>query len=465
MIFRDINIINTCHVLHPEKSIPPDLCPADEIAAPDKLMKVMSAPLRAWKRHTYDNHEFFYLKVKWRRTFHNCVRSEYFYVICDDPLIFSRDVHDYRAVFVVTCPVFSYVKGLRSYYYTVANEFTTNVDVVYPHDNHLNLLLNSSAYTICNGLILELAKMRSGGTNMATVEHIKDYFAMYPAYQPVPDHFMDLYISHRYPQIAEHPYLYYYTPDCPLTEFLNETYNPYDQHTNQYTDAMNRVCYRTSQKIIRFSVQPRFNESDYPVDKHMIDIVSLLRGIAQRRAVYKWYLRNRYEIFAKYLQFNKQTKISQFLLKRVCAIYNETPCRRLFKVFKDVLMFMGPRPTWIHRSIIVKLIRNPEEWHPKIPMGFIKHCAEIMFTEVTFRVFTMDEQVKERFEEVFENCMVDESRIKIRLWDLVPEIRPYYEARISSRLCALTAATRDHGSALWEPIQCWLESNKNALIL
>lgn len=440
-------------------------------------MKVFDAPLRAWKLHTYNNHDFFYLRVKWRRAFHSCVHSEYFYVICDDPGIFGRFargepwLHDYRGVFIVTCPIFSYLKGSRSYYYSVANAFTSSIEVVYPHDNQLDLLLNSSAYTICNGLIIELAKMRAGAPAQLGLERIRREFDDYHA---IPEHYMDLYISHVYPQVADHPYLYYCTPGCPVTEYLNDTYNPHDQHTNQYTDAMNRICYRTSQQIMRFSVQPRFSENDTldrPVDKHMIDFVSLVRGIARRRAVYRWYLRNRYEIYARYLEFNKHTTITQFLLKRIFALYNRTPCRRLFQVFKDIIGFMNPRPFWIHRSIIMGIIRNPDEWQPAVPLGFIKYCKEITFTRVTFRIFTMDLHVRERVSEIFADYIAavgdDPIKIRIRLWDILgmtphgQRVRAYYEARIASRLCAIGAG---RGPAFWEPMRSWFEANRYALI-
>lgn len=487
MIFRDINIINTCYVLHPEKSIPPDLCPADEIAAPCKLMKVLGAPLRAWRLHTYNNHEFYYLRVKWHRYFHRGVYSEYFYVLCDDPGIFGRFARgeqtreDYRGVFTVTCPIFSYLKGFRAYNYSVSNSFTSTVDIVYPHDNHIDFLLNNAAYTICNGLIIELAKMRAGAANQVGYNAIlRDY----DIYGHIPEHYMNLYITHQYPQITDHPYLYYYVVDCPVTDFLNETYNPHDLHTNQYTDAMNRICYRTSQRIIRFSVAPRFNENDIvdrPADKHMIDFVGLIRGISERRAVYRWYLRNRVEIFARYLEFHRRTTITQFLLKRVFTIYHERPCRRLFQVFKDILAFMDPKPFWIHRSIILGLIKTGDEWQPSVPIGFIKHCAGIVFTQVTFRIFTIDDHVKSRIEEIFDDYIVPVSdyigdtvpiKIRIRLWDILDlapgnsnagRSRLYYERRVLSRIGALSALC-SHNAAIMEPMRSWFEKNRDALI-
>ena len=423
-IFKEIHVIGQAFISHPLKKIPSDLCPREEIVAPNKVEAVMNIDEHLWTDTTYNGCTFKKLFVPWHKSYedYNRIYSVAFYVLCENPAMFfdlnalgegygslgasaiqiEAWLHTWaRTPVVFTSPLLMY-NGRRNIplYYTVTNSFPSDPHYITPLEECCTQLLENDAYSIANGLTLAIAMQRNGvwsGENLHRA--LVRYFANLDdidIFTVISDGLTELYMAHVYPQIADHPNLYancFPLADDHVRRLLTAKYNPDNTYVIQYFDEQRCIEYVTSERIVRGEFPPA--DCGFR-DKVVPDCATMFKKISDSKACLRWYRRNAEVIFGGTDELGShKRKVAHMILRRLCFMYTRRPCRRLHGIFRDMLGYFGITASkWFIETQVMKLAEEHYifygSWIPWMPIAFLKDALEVEpFTQRGFSVLTM----------------------------------------------------------------------------
>lgn len=328
MKYNELFLMNHVYVDHPNKNIPIRLCPRDEIAHPKKIHDAIFSKKKRWHHTKINNVYMSYKRINYNKQLYDDICASHFYVVTESRSIFKdckrvnkyshRDMVEFLSkhqstLFLITTPVFNLTTEEDTYFSMPA----TIEQTPYFSDTGTTItlrdLIDSQSYTVCNGITVFLAMLRSKiwdihEARIAIEEwyqfHKNDNVEMSEVWQ-------FLYINHPIPMIAEFP-IYYATmypavPDVffkffdiedtvPLAQFMNEN-NDTCFHATPITSMFpyfNRSVFNyynndfssnDSTTDLIFDVPYNFEESDLK----QIDIEGFFISIVRSRRAWRWW--------------------------------------------------------------------------------------------------------------------------------------------------------------------------------
>jgi hypothetical protein len=237
MIFKETNLINTMYVMPYHERRRHGLCAREEIADPAKLCALVEGPRLCWDVVGEGAEALHRTWAPWKRAWEvagGTIRSSGFYVLCDRRTMFARMRRILMAArpsqtelelwlttywdtpFLITCPVL--VQSLRqdqardpATAYFVNNRFPVQRVPIVSHTDVVSQMIVAQAFTLCNGLTLFLAMCRAGRVPLAvsravlanTVTRFDGDITM-----QLEGNWLDLYMMHPCPHVADHPWFY-----------------------------------------------------------------------------------------------------------------------------------------------------------------------------------------------------------------------------------------------------------------
>lgn len=238
MIFQELHRINQTFILDPFVYTPTDLCPREEIVAPEKLLAVVHSDRREWEPYVTPMGDTLQrIWLPWTPTYSDRVSGVCFYVVARDPELFDsvRTVTSpgppsgdpdasallawllrWRAhYFLVTTTLLMYHGDTSDIIYSVNHGVATlTTPLVYTAPT-LDQMIDHNAYTVGNALTLMLAMERAGYWRSAAVQEALHRFhalggghGLGAAVSPIPQPFIVFYSQHTLYHISNYALLY-----------------------------------------------------------------------------------------------------------------------------------------------------------------------------------------------------------------------------------------------------------------
>lgn len=415
MELKQLHCINQVYIQLPNHNVPHDICPRVEIASPDKLLHVAtdSFPVAEWSNVTLYDHDFLYRYVNHPET-HICYDKEItingFYILTTDPDIFfsiPQSCDDENTVynwllkwahkyFMVTCPI---IDGQ----YSIANSNSNKLIPIVPTEDAIHQLVIENCYTLCNGLTLLLALLRSQMLNdLLVINVLNRFFGGNDDdwYAPIPEEYFNIYVSNPMPQTSEFPFLYACMGKQKVSQFVMEYLNTqYDFRDRTiitgnvprtrlyYTSFTSAALPHVSAKEAEFygmqHVIPNVDSIVSLVDNnyyHTIDLGGFLRNIVATKGMWKWWRRNK-SVMTKIIDaFETPLMGTTFILKRLFQLYNESkyPHSRIRAIWKDVCHDPNMMSSFLVKymnALMNKMSRGTTVWLPEPPVSFLLDVA------------------------------------------------------------------------------------------
>lgn len=325
--------MNQAYIVHPLHRAPVKLCPRDEVAHPEKLVKIVRKHRRNWREIRIYDHMCYYIRGEYDRTFYQDVSSSHFYVLTDASSIFMfSDAESVGAddgnqmleflkkhaftPFVITTPVLRLDTGTNApdlHYSVPISHFHAPIYMSTGNTLELRDMIHSMCYTQCNGLILFLAMVRGHYWVPKVAYHaLKEWNASGPIAADLTPLWQDLSTTHPVPMIADFP-CYYATMNPPVPmKFMDLLYDEDTIPITQYvddTDPEGPTCIYASP---RTAMMPYLNKAviDYyhpdllysntntmwappfdleEEDIHMVDMEGMFLAILRSRRAWGWW--------------------------------------------------------------------------------------------------------------------------------------------------------------------------------
>lgn len=454
MKYQEIFLMNHIYVSHPNRTIPPRLCPRDEIAHPSKIVDTVFTLYKRWRPIKINDHMIHYKRIEYDHEFFDDVSSSHLYVLTDSPSLF-KDVKNVRTdsaedmfsylqkyqstLFLITTPIFihrelqanvHYVMPVDAYQHPIFIQLGNTVEV--------RELLDMECYTICNGMTIFLAMLRSRVWNIRDARIAMERWSTRYNIGDIQTQDMDpiwqfLYMNHPVPMIAEFP-MYYATmyPNVPETfyKYLKEEEDTVP--LSQWIDGTNEnqvKCFYASPITSMYPYfnrstfdyyNPNFKDTDYPTtvldtpfgleseDSQQIDIEGFLIAMVRSRRAWRWwrrngctYLRKVWEVIGDSYTFSHQFLYTLFYLYEMPYKNIKYPRSRVRAIWNLVLSLYKISPIEIQMYIVTHLVKkrvystfNSSRIHPTIPLAFmldlLKHCGKnINWFEVhKYKIYT-----------------------------------------------------------------------------
>ena len=238
MIFQEINRIGQTFIVDPFKYTPIDLCPREEVIAPEKIARLIGTAASDWENYRVEGWGgLSYLLqrcwVPWTTEFTERVSGVCYYALAEDPELFwslsevqpecPQSIYEWLSAnigsyFAVTTPLLMYHGDTSDIIYTV-NCGVGTVARPMNYGNTLNQMLDANGFALGNGLTLALAMQRSGRWRSSAVLQALHRCCEEDAgggaglglgslSTTVPTAFISLYVQNSLPHIANYPALY-----------------------------------------------------------------------------------------------------------------------------------------------------------------------------------------------------------------------------------------------------------------
>lgn len=446
MKYQECFLMNQIYVAHPRERLPMKLCQRDEIADPEKLMKVIFTPGQLWRLIKINNHDTYYTRCVYDKRFYKDVHTSQFYIVTDNISLFDdiRNINDNplriyeflmkhsSTLFMITVPVFH--NNTTSYSISVDH---TQTPIFLQHNNYsiqqLIQLINEQCYTICNGLTLFLAMVRAN-----VLSYRNALIALRDWYNNENDDSDNntnsietnmnglwdfLYINHPIPMIADFPiyyasmypiiptafYEYLEQEDVvPLSQFIHESDNDVEQCT--YASPITAMFPYFNREVIHY-FHPNFTnnpasllqvpfEFEENEDTQKIDIEGLLIGVLRSRHAWRWWKKNG----VAYLRMIKDSHAEKFPFICYCfqmlfylytkpyhnIRYSRTRVRSIWNMMlavfeipvNDIQLFLILH---IIKSVIHRHNDVLQYWNPSPPISFMLDLMK--YYGHTFNIF------------------------------------------------------------------------------
>lgn len=420
---NEIHLINNVIISEPNRYMLNICYPREEIAKPEKLLKVSKVTTREWNDNIYISQYkkiFYYAKINWEvkyKDFNN-VHSKHFYILSECPSMFqfhNTNIKSYKEweewivkywskPFLITTPVFK----------TNANNFIINCSKPQFSGEFYNAsgsgsdietihqLLRYQSYTIGNGLILLLALTRLKKIKVKYVRNlVLNLFNMHTYLQPIYSSWSELYYGKIIPNIADFPW-YYNIPDGKLLRILLSDYNNsiFIQYNN-LTTSLQSSCFPDNLNEKLWDIYETYNKwplnyyQEYPTTE--IDIAGFIRAIVKNKTTWKWWMKN----YIKYFDiFKVRRKTIVKMLIFIFHMYNTNQSNiRIKKLWNQVITFAYEN----NRNSFSLFVITYLSIHRNIPIPLLKdilyECDIFKKYRVTTSIFTYlrDENDPESF--------------------------------------------------------------------
>lgn len=440
MMYKEIFLINHVYVIHPHRRVPTKLCPRDEIAHPSKLLEVVMPSTRTWREFRLQENVLYSMRVEYDRRFADDLTASHLYVLTDNASIsMFADAHSVgwdneedmlqflekyaHAPFAVTAPVFRLETDMNTpdIYYSVPIH-TVQAPAYLALGNVVELrdLVNTRCYTVCNGLTLFLAMVRScQWSGKIAWRALQQWRRLHPDAQenppPLSDTWNMLYTNHPVPMIAEFP-AYYGTmhpplPNCFLPLLDEEGATPLSQFVDD-TDPEEALCLFATPMTSMFPYfhkrlfnhyNPDFVRTDSTLpmfetpfgtdhdDSQFVDIEGFFIAMLRSKRAWRWwerhgalYMRRAYEANGEnesflmycfqvlFYLYERPYYDIRYSRSRVHAMWNlilvtfDVPAR-------EIKLFLQ---TMVVRNLIYEEF-NIRRWHPTFPIAFLVDIMNI----------------------------------------------------------------------------------------
>ena len=427
MKYQEIFLMNHTYVNYPNQRIPTRLCHRDEIAHPNKILDIVFSRNQKWRKTKINEYPLRYKRIEYNHCFMENISSSHFYVIGEDTGVFKDakkvrensvdDMITYlckhqNTLFVITSPVFQFdgEQGINRLLFSIPVSTNQAPFITTGTNIRIRDLIEEQCYSICNGLTIFLAMVRSKKWNTQDAliaiykwrkYYVDDNVEMSEIWQ-------FLHTSHPIPMIADFP-MYYATMNpivpvtfykylhadgtIPLSQFVDDTNQEnekcyYASPITSMFPYLNRsiISYyndKFSCDTLSFMINTPFSieEEDY----QYVDLEGLLISVLRSRRAWKWWKQNGVQYFKKLWELNSGSyTFFDYCLKVLFYLYSmpykkiQYPYWRIRAIWNTMMDVYGICSIDISMFLTIHLVKtivytafNITRINPPIPVSFM----------------------------------------------------------------------------------------------